>query len=282
MADEGDRHPMNHLRTRPGKLAIPLATVITVASLGVPARAQDAPASFVTEDKCGTRACTCKDAPMMERFRNNQIQARKAWASVKADIIAGTGPRSVADADKAFRGRFPGDPAIVSQFTSCSGYDATMNDLGKVAGVSPSGEAVLDPCFCNAFCKDMVDSTVVHEKSHRDTAIPFVVVMTGLQIGCAVAKGLKDSFGYQCDTANPMIRANSELIAYQAGIDSLDAAIQKLTETDPDNPTLACTWEPIVAAAPSPSLPNAAAPLPQGFFARVGLLWNRLIHGGGG
>ena len=104
--------------------------------------------------------------------------------------------------------------------------------------------------------------------------------MTGMQIGCAVGKNLSDKFAYQCDTTNPIIRANSELIAYQAGIDSLDAAIDRLAQTDPDNPNMGCTWMPIVDP-PEPPPFMAAAP-PAGFFARVELLWNRVIHGGGG
>jgi hypothetical protein len=254
------------------------AAALAITTVAGSALAQES--SFVPEDKCGTRDCTCDDAPMMERFRDNQIKAQKAWQSVKNDLVAGTGPRSLADAETLFRNRLGGgDSVLTQQFKSCPGYDAAKNDLGKIAGVSPAGEAVLDPCFCASFCKDVVHSTVVHEKSHRDTAIPFVAVMTGMQIGCKALKGLKESFAYQCDTVSPVIRANSELVAYQAGIDSLQAAITKLEMDDPMNPGVECTWKPIVES--SPTTPMAASPAPAGFLDRVRLLWNRLIHGAG-
>ena len=252
------------------------AAVLATLLACLPAHAEDVPAHFVPEEMCASRDCTCDDIPMMEAFQANQIAGRDAWMSVKTDILTPTGPSSGPQAIALFKKRFAGDPRIIAQFKSCSGYDATKNDVSKVAGVSPLGKATVDPCFCNAFCKDIVDSTIAHERMHVPTIIAGVVGSGDMLVACKI--GVVS--GRVCDALEPFTLAQSELASYGAGIAYLDARLRMLQESDPMMPDVACTWEPLAQQSQEPQQAKAApVPAPAGFFARVELLLRRIFGG---
>ena len=252
----------------PKLIALALITIMR----GGPVRAADTPASFVPLDMCTTKPCTCADIPMMERFLANQVNARDVWKGVEKDLLSGTGPRSLADAAALFNSRFMGDPAVVSQFQSCPSFDPAKNHLDKVAGITGFGSAVLDPCFCSAFCRDIILATVAHERRHPPTIILGVVAYRDYMVGCKV--GILS--GAICDIIEPLIIAQSEVSSYGAGIDSLQAALNELKAHDPANTDVACTWKAIVRERPTPPLVP-----PDGFLERLELLLGRIAHGGG-
>jgi hypothetical protein len=236
-----------------------------------PAAAQGVPSWFVPEDMCGLHDCMCSDIPMMQSFLDNQKNAQAAWQSIRSDILAGTGPRSDTAAKALFKQRFPGDPDVVAQFESCQNYDPNKNSVDKVAGVSPLGAPMLDPCFCDAFCSDIVESTIAHERMHVPTIILGALSKGDYMIAC----GLGVASGYLCDIVLPLILTDSEILSYDAGISALDASLTKLKEYDPSNPSMACTWE-CIAPPPTPAQDKA---VPQGFWQRVSLLFERVLHG---
>ena len=249
-----------------------LAGVLAVFAAIGSVRAEDVPKHFVSEEMCASRTCTCEDLPMMEAFRKSQNMARDAWKTVKADIGKAGGPTSGKAAVALFQSRFKGDQCILNRFEMCTGYDADMNKPDKVAGVSPTGDAKIDPCFCDAFCKDIVQSTIAHERMHVPTIIAGTVAKGDYIVGCGLGL-LPDKL---CKAIEPTTLSDSEILSYGAGISWLDASIMKLSNMDPENPEIGCTWEPLgmcmkTARAPSPP--------PTGFFARVTLLLKRIFLG---
>lgn len=235
------------------------------------ARADDVPDWFVAPEDCPTRPCACEDGPMMEVFLASQQDAREAWASVRADILGGSGPTSGADAIASFQSRFGGDPRVADQFRTCEGYDPEVNSLSKIAGVTPWGRAALDPCYCDAFCSDIVQSTVAHEVMHVPTLVGGLLARGDMVAAC----GIGIVSGYLCDILVPLVLAESEVASHDAGIRSLDASVKRLVAKDPSNPELECTWEPL---GPPPA--NAAPQdLPDGLLDRLRLLGARVLHG---
>lgn len=250
--------------------ATALALVLGFAS---PLRAQEGiPPHFVDSDECMSRDCTCADTPMMEVFLNNQRNAREAWKSVREAILMPGGPQSMEEAVALFNSRFSGDPRVSAQFMSCDGYDPNVNSLSKIAGVPGIGQAALDPCFCNAFCKDIVEATVNHELTHAPTLLMGFANVAHFKVACK-AGVLPDGF---CNTLDPLILADSELISYSVGNATLDNAIDRLRERDPENPEMECTWKPL---PPAPSSSQQAEPAPEGFWARLQLLAQRFWSG---
>ncbi len=214
---------------------------------------------------------------MVEAVLRSQIEARDAWQSVRDDIAAGTGPTSDAAAVRLFRSRFPGDPNVIDQFTSCEGYDPAVNKLSKVAGVSGFGKAKVDPCYCDAFCADVVASTVLHEQTHVPTILAGTMKFADATVACKL--GLIK--GYTCDTIQPSILADSELLSHQAGVASLQLAMQRIANLpDDENPNVKCTWEPLTR--PTTARARTAAPpaaVPEGLLDRLSELGYRLIFG---
>ena len=258
-----------------------LLSSLTCASF---AGAQEAiPEHFVPSEECMSDECTCEDAPMMEVFLSNQVRARDAWISVRLDVFTAGGPQSMADAVKLFEKRFAGDPRVSEQFMSCEGYDSDINSLKKIAGVPGLGQASLDPCFCNAFCKDIVDATVTHELTHGPTLLAGFASVLQFKVACK-AGALPDSF---CNALDPKILADSEVLSYVAGNRSLAESIEDLYEDDPE---MDCTWEPLpdfVPPEPEPE-PNLLPPVPgaelpvlpsDGLWARFTLLVDRFVNG---
>lgn len=225
--------------------------------------------------------CTCADAPMMEVFLKNQVKARDAWVSVRADLFTDNGPQSMEEAKALFESRFMGDSRVSTQFMSCTGYDPNVNSLQQIAAVPGIGEASLDPCFCDAFCKDIIDATVDHELTHGPTLIAGFANVVTFKVGCK-AGVLPDSF---CNALDPMILTDSEIISYTVGNDSLSDSIEDLNESDPADPEMECTWEPLPDAPPAPGarvLPpvtGAAPPAPAGLWDRFTLLLDRFVNG---
>jgi hypothetical protein len=244
-------------------------TVLALVTSAGSARAGDLD-GFVSPDKCTSRPCTCADVPMMEIFQANQVRGRDAWKSVRADLFSTTGPQSTQDAIALFGSRFKGDPRVATQFMSCTGYDATKNNLNKIAGVAGIGQAVLDPCFCNAFCQDIVDATVIHELTHGPTIIINVLNQANFRVACKTGL-MPDSL---CNSLDSAALADSEIVSYGMGISSLQSSIERIRKSDPAKPEMECTWTPL-----PPMAKRAPTPAPESFMARVKLLVQRFIHG---
>lgn len=257
----------------PGWVLFPaLASFVFV----VPAAAQTE--HFVPADECMSDDCTCADAPMMEVFLRNQQKARDTWVSVREDLFTDNGPQSMDEAKALFESRFSGDSRVSNQFKSCMGYDPNVNSLSQIAAVPGLGEATLDPCFCDAFCKDIIDATVDHELTHGPTLLAGFANVVTFKVGCA-AGVLPDSF---CNSLDPMILADSEIISYTVGNHSLSESIEDLYESDPAAPEMQCTWEPL-PENPSRSARSAnreaPAAAPAGLWERFTLLAERFVNG---
>ncbi|MFZ5892754.1 MAG: hypothetical protein ACOY0T_16970 [Myxococcota bacterium] len=248
-----------------------LASLALVCCVGRSAVAETLPSHFVSSDQCMSRECTCADGPMMEVFLQNQQNARNAWISVRSEIFTATGPQSMDDAVKLFYKRFPGDSRVNAQFMTCNGYDPNVNTLNKIAGTASVGNAALDPCFCDAFCKGIIDATVDHELTHGPTLLAGFAGMLQYKVVCKTGV-LPDSF---CNALDPAILADSEIISYTVGNHTLSNAIEELRDRDPQNPQMACTWEPLPAASTN-QLPPVQ---PSGFWDRVKMLADRFLYG---
>lgn len=253
----------------------PLAIALALMCCGPSAPAEEVPSWFVAPAQCPSRPCECKDLLMMEKFRDNQITARDAWRSVDQDLRAGTGPTTQQGARDLFRTYFgPGDPDVAAQFRSCPGYDPARNSLNKIAGVGSSGQPLLDPCFCAAFCKDIVDSTILHEKAHVPTIIVFFVGSLPLMARCR----LELVPPRLCTVIEPMMLTSTEILSHQAGISSLDSSIEKLRASDPSNPGVPCPTTQSMTKSATPRLP---APAPSSLTERVEILFARIVRGAG-
>lgn len=240
---------------------------------------------FVPSEECMSDECTCADAPMMEVYLRNQQKARDIWIGVREDLFTETGPQSMEEAKDLFEMRFMGDSRVSKQFMSCTGYDANVNSLKQIAAVPGVGQASLDPCFCDAFCKDIIDATVIHELTHGPTLLAGFANVINFKVGCK-AGVLPDSF---CNSLDPMILADSEIISYTVGNASLAEDIEDLHESDPADPEMECTWEPLPETPPAGSrvLPPEAgaqlpAPVPAGLWDRFTLLVDRFLSGASG
>jgi hypothetical protein len=239
------------------------------------AHAEDVPAHFVEADQCTSRPCSCADAPIMEQFLQNQKDARAAFQLVHDQLPTPQGAQSNAQAVSQFQGLFgAGNAHVNAQFMSCAGYDPAVNKLTKVAGISGLGTAKLDPCFCDAFCKDIVDSTIAHERMHAPTLLLGFHDRITWQTACKLGV-LPDRV---CNMLDPLNLVESELISHQVGINSLESSLNALKASDPAMPGMMCTWTPL-ASAGSAAPPAQRAPTPPSFFARVELLIERIVWG---
>jgi hypothetical protein len=255
--------------------ALGFAVVCVASTHASSARAEGIPAHFVESSKCTSRPCTCDDIPMMDAFLQSQKDAHSAWFDVRGEIFTSGGPQTIEDAVKSFQSKYSGDPRVADQFKMCAGYDPTVNKLSKIAGVSSSGGAMLDPCFCDAFCQDIVDSTVAHEIMHVPTNIAGVVGKAQLFAGCKLGV-LPDRL---CNALMPLTLVDSELAAHEVGIASLTIDLELLKAEDPAMPEMACTWQPLPAAVTTSLSPRVLEPAKLGVLDRVVLLFKRIVWG---
>lgn len=227
------------------------------------------PEHFVDPESCGSRACTCDDGPMMEIFLADQRAARAAWQSVLDDLDAGTGPTNERDAVAAFQSRFAADSRILDQFRSCAGYDPEVNKPQKIGGIDEDGDPKVDPCYCDAFCEDIVQQTVIHEKKHKPTLLGGFATSLPRLLACK-AGALS---GYGCDSIWARILTESEVASYDAGIGSLQAGLDRLVDSGSGDTEGECTWDPVVEARVRP------APAPaDGLVPRVRQLLGRFVE----
>jgi hypothetical protein len=231
---------------------------------------ESVPDFFVPESECKPRQCTCEDAPLTELMLRTQTDAKSAWQSVKDDVLKGTGPKTGQEAISLFQSRFSGDSRISDQFTACPDYDPEVNSVSKIAGVSPFGEARLDPCFCQQFCSDVVQATIAHERMHVPTILAGVLSKGDSLIGCKLGLMPKAL----CDTVAPLTLTDSELLSHQVGMDFLSASLRRMrTLPDPNDPSIKCTWDTLTVAAAS-----SREPLPTTWLGRVTVLVGQLVH----
>ncbi len=205
----------------------------------------------------------------MEVYRDQQKKARNAWVTIGASA-----PASKADADAAFSTAFTADGRVTAQFTSCPGYNASTNKLSQVAGVRSDGTTAFDPCMCSAFCTDIVQSTIDHERTHVPTIIAGFLSGLPAQAGCKAVAAAQPL----CDRLNANTLVNSEIISYTVGITTVDNAISRIANApDPSSPSMQCTWTPLAPVTMLRSAPDG--PVPASIWQRLALLAERFWNG---
>ena len=243
-----------------------LSVAVVLLSLGSAAHAH---ARMIPGSDCqeASKACTCADAPYMEEFLNNQEVALEAWKTTRNDIAANGSAKSFEDARALFGMNFKGDPGVLKPLALCKDLDT-----GKIAGPDFLGDgAEVDDCFCTNVCRDIVDGVIAHERTHVAVNIVGIDYMIGVGVGCAIGK-LPQQF---CDSSNALLLSESEVLAHSVGNSLLSSRLSDLQASDPENPEMECTWEPLPLQ--QPAMPPPAAP--QGFIERVKMLAARFLHG---
>jgi len=251
------------MTVRPSQLAAALAVLASSGS----ALAQSVPASFISDTDClaASPSCACADAQFMEVYRAQQQKGRDTWVSVGTSF-----PASPAAALAAFQAGFTNDPRVSNQFATCPGYNPAVNVLTKIAGVRSSGDTAYDPCFCAAFCKDIVQATIDHERTHRPTLLLGFFSSLPAQFACKAASTAQPL----CDRADANTLVNSEIVGYQVTLSTLNSAISRIASSpDPNNPQMDCTWTSLVLFAPPPRPPSV---IPESFLQRLAMLMTRL------
>lgn len=228
------------------------------------------PAHFIPESECLelTKPCECADVPDMERFLSNQEAAKQTWISLRTQTQTTGVPAGPDDVAEAFAMNFASDPAIRTQFETCPDFDASVNSAGRIAGGSLTGGAMLDPCYCKTFCREIVESTIVHEDAHRVFNLGVISIYASIGVACKA--GVLD--GPMCDGMDALAREGSEIYAYGKGNSALRQAIDEIVM---QSPTMDCTTEtPVDSVSPQPT-----EQLPAGFFDRVKMLGRKFVQG---
>jgi len=240
---------------------------VAVMLLGA-SHAASVDARMIPGDDCqaASEPCTCADAPYMEVSLHNQRVALEAWKTTRDDIAVNGGAFTFDDARALFGMNFVGDPRVLKPLSLCRELDTS-----KIAGPDVFGDgAELDDCFCTSVCRDIVDATIAHERTHVAVNLLGIDYMIGVGIGCLVGK-LPQQF---CDTSNALLLSESEVLGHTVGNDLLSSRLDDLQKSDPENPEMECTWEPLPLEHSAPP-PQA----PPGFFDRVQMLAQRFLHG---
>lgn len=254
-------------------LLLPLLAAATVA---LPAEADTSPEFFVSPDECRATSpeCKCSDAPFLELFLKDRNEALDAWDGAADTLDMAGGPTTQQALVAEFFKRYEADQRIIDQFTSCPNFDPALNTTSKFAGISLSrGGAVIDPCFCQQFCGDVIDAVAAHEDRHFAFTLEALVDLMTSSVACKVGS-LAQSY---CDTIDARLLARSEQYAYAVETESLQQSLEELQAGDPDSPDMECTWEPLpdMATRVMPATPAA----PAGFWDRVQMLATRLLQG---
>jgi hypothetical protein len=243
-----------------------LTQALLLASLVV---APAAKAEMVSGGECleKTHDCTCADAQYMELSLRNQEKALEAWQQTQMQIALGQAS-TFEEARALFAMNFDSDPRVLEPLSEC-----TDLDTGKVAGTSIlGGGAELNDCFCENVCKDIVDATITHERTHVAFNLLGISYIINVGVGCK-ADLLPADF---CNASNALLLSESEIQAHTRGNDVLRDRLNELRMKDPEHPEMECTWEPLPAAqSPAPPPPQA----PAGFFERVKMLAGRVFGG---
>jgi len=240
---------------------------VALVLLGL-ASAASADARMIPGGDCQdfSKPCTCADAPYMEVFLQNQQVALEAWKTTRNDIAVDGGASTFEEARAMFGKNFIGDPRVMKPLAICKDLDDS-----KIAGPDFLGDgAEVDDCFCTNVCRDIVDGVIAHERTHVAVNIVGIDYMIGVGMGCLVG-----SFPQQfCDTSNALLLSESEVLAHTVGNNLLSSRLSDLQASDPENPEMECTWDPLPLEHSAPP-PQA----PQGFFDRVQMLAQRFLHG---
>jgi hypothetical protein len=243
---------------------------LLLASPGATAPEDEIPDHFAPESVCMdlSRDCECADLPMMDAFLDNQVAAKNKWAELRSQTQSTGSPSTHAGTRKAF-GEFVGDPAITAQFATCDDFDAGKNKASHVAGGSLLlGQALLDPCFCKTFCRDIVASTIAHEHAHLLFNLGAIGIYSSIGVACK--SGLVGS--PLCGPLDALALEGSELYAYGKGIEALEESIAELAL---EYPEMDCTSEEMVEEEDPPFEPES----PEGFWDRVELLGRQFVEG---
>jgi len=219
--------------------------------------------TFVSESSCLASApdCTCIDGQFLQLYRDQQRKGQSSWLSVATSV---PGPANTTAAIAQFQAGFTDEPRISSKFTSA----CPNSNVAQVAGVDSSGASVLDSCFCTTFCKDIVQSTIDHEHMHPPTLVVGFLSNLPTQFACKVSKALQP----MCDTADAVTLVQSEILSYQAGISTLNKAINRLA----NNADVQCTWTPLTVTALRTAPPTE---IPESIWQRLAMLAERFWNG---
>jgi len=259
---------------KPLRLLPSLALVACVAA-AAPARADSSPDFFVSPDECRmvSPECKCSDAPFLELFLKDRNKGLDGWDGAADTIDSGATTTQEALVAEFFK-LYKADQRIIDQFTSCPDFAANGSKTSKFAGISISrGGAVIDPCFCQQFCSEIIDAVAAHEDRHFAFTLEALLDLMTSKMACKVGS-LDQSY---CDTIDARLLARSEQYAYAVEIESLSQSLDDLRASDPDAPDMECTWEPLpdMAARVMPPAP----PAPASFWDRVQMLAGRFLNG---
>jgi hypothetical protein len=232
------------------------------------------PSHFISGEECLklTKPCECADVPSMSKFLNNQEAAKQTWMDLRSQTQMTGMPAGHEDVDDAFKKAFVSDKAIKTQFETCEGFDKEINSAGRVAGGSLVGGAMLDPCYCKSFCREVIESTIVHEDAHRVFNLGSISIYSTVGVACKA--GLLS--GPMCDGLDALAREGSEVFAYSRGNKALQESINNLLM---ESPTMDCTTEMPVPDESTELSTETPTELPSGLLERVQMLGRKFVQG---
>lgn len=190
----------------------------------------------------GQSPCTCDDLPAVKDFAAQIEQMAAAWREVLNEAYSTNPPTDMAEARKRFREKMWGEGAGETQ----------------IGGISPGGDVVVSPSFREQNCESIVNSTVNHEKKHKEhyfTKMHLPQVFT--------ARGLMRTL------------AMSETEAHDAQVRELQNQIAQMEDD--------CALPPWIDGSSTPALPKASVrsltevPANLGVVAKIKLLFQRLF-----
>jgi hypothetical protein len=245
-------------------------------ALAPAALADSSPDFFVPPDQCRMTSpeCKCADAPFLELFLKDRNRALDGWDAAADGLDADGGPRTQPALVAEFFKHYKADQRIIDQFTACPDFDANGSSTAKFAGISLSrGGAVIDPCFCQQFCSEIIDAVAAHEDRHFAFTLEALVDLMTSSMACKLGS-LDQSY---CDSIDARLLARSEQYAYAVETESLGQSLDALQASDPDQPDMECTWEPLPDMAARLMAPRP--PAPAGLWQRVQVLADRFWNG---
>jgi hypothetical protein len=132
--------------------------------------------------------CKCADAPFLELFLKDRNRALDGWDAAADGLDADGGPRTQPALVAEFFKHYKADQRIIDQVTACPDFDANGSSTAKFAGISLSrGGAVIDPCFCQQFCSEIIDAVAAHEDRHFAFTLEALVDLMTSSIACSRA-----------------------------------------------------------------------------------------------
>jgi hypothetical protein len=234
-----------------------IAWSLVGASLLALAPGPRAHAQLVPASQCNPPPCGCNDMKMLERALKASNDSLAAWESVLAQFSTPNPPKTMEEARAAFDAVNPADAFLLAQMqTQCPTFNG-----GKVGGVDSEGNTMYLPCFCQAFCKDIVEATGAHEQQHHKNMVDLALHQITVVLGGAL---MGESVPY-----NASVITLSEIDAHQAGSDYLRSKMASFMSQN-----ALCTWTPLAAPVPA-----SKTPIPETLADRIRALYHRIVDG---